>query len=103
MSENQLQASNKKLIIGMKQDDFLNHLITESFYTGIYLINGIRLQGYIIGFDAHVIFFRSNNEDTTMMIYKSAISTITIIKQTRFDNNIVTNKQEMHGSSLLSS
>jgi host factor-I protein len=94
MSEIPLQATASKSMTHMKQDDFLNNLVNESLPTSIYLVNGIRLQGYLIGFDMHVIFFRSRTDETVLMIYKSAISTITIINEFKPTVSTIINKKE---------
>jgi host factor-I protein len=62
------------------QDQVLAHLVSQRLLVDIYLVNGIRLQGYINGFDNYAVFLtKSPGEAEVMishMIYKHAISTI---------------------------
>jgi host factor-I protein len=39
----------------------------------LYLVNGIRLQGRIESFDAHVVLLKN---EVTQMVYKRAIATV---------------------------
>lgn len=55
------------------QDLFLNQLRKEKVPVVIYLVNGTRLKGVIKGFDNFVIALKQN---TTQLLYKHAISTI---------------------------
>lgn len=55
------------------QDPFLNALRREHVPVSLYLVNGIRLQGRIESFDAHVVLLKN---EVTQMIYKHAISTV---------------------------
>ncbi len=55
------------------QDPYLNSLRRERTQVAIFLMNGIKLQGYIESFDQFVILLKNN---TSQMIYKHAISTI---------------------------
>lgn len=55
------------------QDPYLNALRKEKISVGIYLVNGVKLQGKIDSFDQFVVLLRSN---VTQMVYKHAISTI---------------------------
>ncbi len=55
------------------QDPYLNSLRKERTQVAIFLMNGIKLQGYIESFDQFVILLKNN---TSQMIYKHAISTI---------------------------
>ena len=57
----------------MLQDPFLNALRKERVQVAIYLVNGIKLQGYVDSFDQYVIL-RKNT--VTQMVYKHAVSTI---------------------------
>ena len=56
------------------QDVFLNTLRKEETQVGIYLVNGIKLQGKIEAFDAFVVVL--GHHDTNQVVYKHAISTI---------------------------
>ena len=55
------------------QDPYLNALRRERIPVSLYLVNGIRLQGRIDSFDAHVLLLKSVG---TQMVYKHAISTV---------------------------
>ena len=57
----------------MLQDPFLNALRKERVQVAIYLVNGIKLQGYVDSFDQYVILLRNT---VTQMVYKHAVSTI---------------------------
>lgn len=57
---------------------FIEDLITQQKPVALYLANGIRLQGYVIGYDKYTVLFKSDNGDNgnTQLIYKHAISTL---------------------------
>ena len=55
------------------QDPFLNVLRREKIPVSIFLVNGIKLQGYIESFDQFVVLLKNN---ISQMVYKHAISTI---------------------------
>ena len=55
------------------QDPFLNLLRKERVPVSIFLVNGIKLQGYIESFDSYVVLLRNT---VTQMVYKHAISTV---------------------------
>lgn len=55
------------------QDPFLNALRKERVQVAIYLVNGIKLQGYVESFDQYVVLLKNT---VTQMVYKHAISTI---------------------------
>lgn len=55
------------------QDPFLNALRKEHIQVSIYLVNGIKLQGYIESFDQYVVLLKNS---VTQMVYKHAISTV---------------------------
>ena len=55
------------------QDPFLNTLRKEHVQVAIYLVNGIKLQGYVESFDQYVVLLKNT---ITQMVYKHAISTI---------------------------
>ena len=57
----------------MLQDPFLNALRKERVQVAIYLVNGIKLQGYVDSFDQYVILLRNT---VTQIVYKHAVSTI---------------------------
>ena len=55
------------------QDPFLNALRKEKIQVSIYLVNGIKLQGFVDSFDQYVVLLKNN---ITQMVYKHAISTV---------------------------
>jgi host factor-I protein len=55
------------------QDNYLNQLRKDKTPVVIYLTNGVRLKGIVKGFDNFVILLKEN---THLLIYKHAISTI---------------------------
>ena len=55
------------------QDPFLNALRKERVQVSIYLVNGIKLQGYVEWFDQFVVLLKNS---VSQMVYKHAISTI---------------------------
>ncbi|TSA21613.1 MAG: RNA chaperone Hfq [Betaproteobacteria bacterium] len=57
----------------MLQDPFLAALAQEQVPCSVYLVNGIKLQGYIESFDAYVVVLKNA---ISQMVYKHAISTI---------------------------
>ncbi len=62
------------------QDPFLNILRKEHIAVSIYLVNGIKLQGYIESFDQFVLLLKNS---VNQMVYKHAISTIVPTRQVR--------------------
>ena len=59
--------------IQLLQDPYLNTLRKDRTQVSIFLMSGIKLQGYIESFDQFVVLLKNN---TSQMIYKHAISTI---------------------------
>ena len=55
------------------QDSFLKVLRRDNVQVSIYLVNGIKLQGYIDSYDQFVILLKNS---VTQMVYKHAISTV---------------------------
>lgn len=55
------------------QEKFLNDLIENKTIAAIYLKNGIKLTGQIIGASKDAVFL---NSPVTQMVYKSCISTV---------------------------
>ena len=56
------------------QDAFLNHLREKGVQISIYLVNGVRLNGYLIEHDRFSLLLMQ--EGKLQLIYKSAISTV---------------------------
>lgn len=55
------------------QDVFLNHIRKRRIAVTIYLVNGVKIEGVIKGFDNFVIILK---DESQKMIYKHAVSTI---------------------------
>lgn len=55
------------------QDVFLNYVRKKRISVTVYLVNGVKLEGLIKGFDNFVVILK---DDSQKMIYKHAISTI---------------------------
>jgi host factor-I protein len=55
------------------QDPFLNILRKERISVSVFLVNGIKLQGFVESFDQYVILLKNN---VCQMVYKHAISTV---------------------------
>lgn len=67
------------------QDAFLNNVRKEKITITIYLNNGYKLTGTVIGFDNYVIFFETDKGQ--QLVYKHAISSILPLKTVRLFNN----------------
>lgn len=66
------------------QEPFLNALRKERIQVSVYLVNGIKLQGYVESFDQFVLLLRNS---VSQMIYKHAISTIVPAKNVKLSND----------------
>ena len=55
------------------QDSFLTELCKEKIQVSVFLINGIKLHGFVDSFDDHAIMLKNA---VTQMVYKHAISTV---------------------------
>ena len=56
------------------QDVFLNHVRKEKVSVTIFLINGVKLQGFVSWFDNFCVLLRRDGQ--SQLVYKHAISTI---------------------------
>jgi host factor-I protein len=56
------------------ENTFLDDLIQNQRFISVYLKNGIRLKGYMIGHDAEALFLR--NGTIPQLIYKHSVSTL---------------------------
>ena len=65
------------------QDPFLNACRKEKVEVSIFLINGVKLVGYISAFDQFIIVLSSKNT-SDQMVYKHAISTIKPEKSVKY-------------------
>ncbi|MBT3348518.1 MAG: RNA chaperone Hfq [Thiotrichales bacterium] len=64
------------------QEPFLNALRQDKTPVSIFLVNGIKLQGYIESFDQFVISLKSG---VNQLVYKHAISTIVPSRTVKID------------------
>lgn len=56
------------------QDAFLNLMRKEKVPVTLFLVNGVKLQGAITGFDSFSVMLRRENH--SQLVYKHAISTV---------------------------
>ena len=56
------------------QDTFLNHVRKSKTSVTIFLINGVKLQGFVTWFDNFCVLLR--RDGLSQLVYKHAISTI---------------------------
>ena len=63
------------------QDTFLNKVRKENTSIVIYLVNGFQIRGTVVGFDNFTVIMEVENKQ--QMIYKHAISTITMVENVK--------------------
>lgn len=63
------------------QDTFLNSVRREKVTITLYLINGFKLTGTVIGFDNYVIIIETDKGQ--QLVYKHAITSILPFKQVK--------------------
>ena len=73
------------------QDAFLNNVRKEKITITIFLNNGYKLTGTVIGFDNYVVFFETDKRQ--QLVYKHAITSILPFKTVRLFNNEITEEQ----------
>jgi len=56
------------------QDTFLNHVRKSRTSVTIFLVNGVKLQGFVTWFDNFCVLLRRDGH--SQLVYKHAISTI---------------------------
>jgi host factor-I protein len=56
------------------QDDFLQTLVSDKTTVNVFLVNGIRLSGQLVGFDQFVVLLESGT--AVQLVFKHAISTV---------------------------
>lgn len=71
---------NMKDVCETLQDVFLNAVRENQENLSVYLINGIKLQGCLVDFDHYCIKLKNAN-GVEQLIYKSAVSTLSPIRQ----------------------
>jgi host factor-I protein len=67
------------------QDSFLNNVRRERITITVYLNNGFKLTGTVLGFDNYVIFIETDRGQ--QLIYKHAITSILPFKQVKLFTN----------------
>ncbi|MGB4439562.1 MAG: RNA chaperone Hfq [Sedimentibacter sp.] len=67
------------------QDSFLNNVRKEKITITIFLNNGYKLTGTVIGFDNYVVFIETDKGQ--QLVYKHAITSILPYKQVRLFSN----------------
>ena len=63
------------------QDTFLDHVRKHNVPVTVFLVSGIRLQGFVAGFDSYSLLLARDRQQ--QLIYKHAISTIVPGEPTR--------------------
>lgn len=63
------------------QDSFLNNVRREKITVTIFLNNGFKLTGLVLGFDNYVIFIET--ERGQQLVYKHAVTSILPFKQVK--------------------
>ena len=56
------------------QDTFLNHVRKSKTSVTIFLVNGVKLQGFVTWFDNFCVLLRRDGH--SQLVYKHAISTV---------------------------
>lgn len=65
------------------QDNFLNQMKRDKNPVIVYLVNGFKLQGMVKGFDNFTLFLEDAGK--LQMVYKHSITTVTPVKNVRFN------------------
>ena len=68
------------------QDLFLNNARKERIPVTIFLMNGVKVNGQVKGFDSYIIMLEDEKKQQNM-IYKHAVSTIIPSKHINMQNN----------------
>ena len=68
------------------QDLFLNNARKERIPVTIYLMNGVKVNGQVKGFDSYIIMLEDEKRQQNM-IYKHAVSTIQPSRHINMQNN----------------
>lgn len=72
------------------QDAFLNNVRKEKITITIFLNNGYKLTGTVIGFDNYVVFLETDKGQ--QLVYKHAITSILPFKTVRLFTNEIEEK-----------
>ncbi len=70
------------------QDSFLNNVRKERVTITVFLNNGYKLTGTVIGFDNYVLFIETDKGQ--QLVYKHAITSILPFKQLKLFSNDTT-------------
>jgi len=70
------------------QDSFLNNVRKEKVTITVFLNNGYKLTGTVIGFDNYVLFIETDKGQ--QLVYKHAITSILPFKQLKLFSNDTT-------------
>lgn len=74
-----VEDRNKSFVTsGLNSHDILSSICDNNHRGMIYLISGIKLDGYFCDFDNEVIVLESLNRDSKQMVYQHAIATLKI-------------------------
>ena len=68
------------------QDVFLNHCRKDKKPVTVYLVNGVKLQGAITGFDNFSVVLKRNQH--SQLVYKHSIATVVPTSAVRFGNDM---------------
>lgn len=68
------------------QDLFLNNARKERIPVTIFLMNGVKVNGQVRGFDSYIILLEDEKRQQNM-IYKHAVSTIVPARNINMQNN----------------
>jgi RNA chaperone Hfq len=56
---------------------FLNELVKENELIFVYLVNGVRLDGYLLAFDAtSLVLFAKEDAASPLLIYRNVVATV---------------------------
>ncbi|MGD9153361.1 MAG: RNA chaperone Hfq [Gammaproteobacteria bacterium] len=75
LSKNQPQLFN---MVDFVLKDALKIICDNKFFGAIYLVNGLKLEGYFCDFDDQVIILTFSDNNKKQMVYHHAIATIQI-------------------------
>ena len=58
------------------QNKYLDNIIKTNVSVSIYLMNGVKLAGFIDSYDSEIIILKDQKNSVYQLIYKHSISTI---------------------------
>lgn len=74
MNYQELKTDYRKTERSWTQDSFLNHIRKNKIPFVIFLLNGVKIQGFLAHFDQNVLIIK--REGHYQLVYKHAISTL---------------------------